>query len=135
MSAKRRTLFLILCLATLAGACWQRCATTNEDRAYFSREGQGYRVELKGWRLPLVHDPVSLLLVRTYETTTTMNLPRIDGVIEAAELGLPAHWEGRVIITRQTMKIDLYQVEDHTRRPWSWNDEYTLVEKDSAGIR
>jgi hypothetical protein len=135
MPTKRRILVIVLCFATLAGACWERCATTNEDRAYFDRDGQVYRVEMKGWRLPLVHDPISLLLVRTYQETETMELPRIEGVVEATELGLPSHWEGRVVITNRRMKVDLYYRDEGTRRPWSWNHEYTLVQKDTTGIR
>jgi hypothetical protein len=90
---------------------------------------------MKGWRLPLVHDPVSLLLNRTYEETETMDLPRIDGVVEAAELGLPSHWDGRVVITNRKMTVDLYYRDEGARRPWSWNDEYTLVQTDTIGRR
>ncbi len=135
MTTRRRIAFIVLCFAALAGACWQRCATTNEDRAYFAWDGRVYRVEMKGWRLPLAHDPVSLVVVRTYEETETMELPRIEGVVEATELGLPSQWDGRVVITNRKMKVDLYYRDDGTRRPWSWNDEYTLVPKEAAGIQ
>jgi hypothetical protein len=135
MPTKRRSLFVVLCFTMLAGACWQRCTTTNEERAYFARDGRVYHVEMKGWRLPLVHDPVSFLLIRTYEETETMELPRIEGVVEATELGLPSHWDGRVVITNRKMKVDLYYRDEGTRRPWSWNDEYTLVQTDTIGSR
>ena len=135
MPTKRRSLFVVLCFAMLAGACWERCATTNDERAYFAWDGHVYRVEMKGWRLPLVHDPLSALRIRTREETETMELPRIEGVVEATELGLPSHWDGRVVITNRKMTVDLYYRDEGTRRPWSWNDEYTLVQTDTVGIR
>jgi hypothetical protein len=135
MPGKRRILFTVLSFAILAGLYWERCATSNEARAYFARDGNVYRVEMKGWRLPLAHDPVSLLTARTYEETKTMELPRIEGVVEAIELGLPGGWDGRVVIANGQMKVDLYYREGNTRRPWSWNDKYTLLPKDTGGIR
>ena len=127
----KRILVIAVCLALLALACRDRYAETNDDRAYFVRDGDSYRVVMRGRRLPLVHDPVSLLLIRTYEETFTMQLPRIDGVIQASEIPVPGdlRYAGRVVIDRGTMSVDLYydDVGEGTRRPLRWNDEYTLV--------
>ena len=132
MQKMRRPLFLGIFLATLAAACWERHAERNDDRAYFTRNGDVYRVELKGWRFPLVHDPLSLLVERTREATLTMELPRIEGVIDGNEIPVAPDklgYVGRVVISKRKMNVDLYYQND--RRPLSWNDDYTLVQAKS----
>jgi len=127
----RRILFVALGLMILAAACWTRYAETNDERAYLVRDGNVYRVELKGRRFPLVHDPVSLVLASTQTETFTLELPRIEGVIEGREIH--ARYLGRVVITSGQMNVDLYYSDEGTRRALSWNDDYTLVQKDAAG--
>jgi hypothetical protein len=123
----RRTVFIVIGFASLAAACWERHAESNDGRACFVAEGHIYRVELTGWRFPLVHDPVSLLLERTRRATLTIELPRIEGVIDGGEIPVGAdklRYVGRVVITNRKMQVDLYYGD---RRPLSWNDDYTLV--------
>ncbi len=127
----RKILFIALCVVILAAACWRRYAETNDERAYFVRDGSVYRVELKGRRFPLVHDPVSLVLGSVQAETFTLELPRIEGVIEGSEIH--ARYVGRVVITAGQMNVDLYYSDDGSRRALSWNDEYTLMQKDTAG--
>ena len=134
----RRTLVIGLCFATLAAACWGRYAETNEQRAYFARDGHVYRVEMKGWRFPLVHDPLSLLVERTRQVTLTMELPRIEGVIDGSEIPVAPdrlRYVGRVVITKRKMEVDLYYDSPDERRPLPWNDNYTLVQKDTGRAR
>ena len=136
---KRRT-FVAIFLATVAAVFWQRHAETNDDRAYFAKDGHSYRVEIKGWRFPLVHDPLSLVLDRTYEETFTMELPRIDGIIDGPEIPVrpgKLGYVGSIVITRGKMKLDLYydDASEGTRRALAWNDEYTLVQRDTGGTR
>ena len=129
----RRTVFVVIGFATLAAACWERHAERNDERAYFARDGQTYRVELKGWRFPLVHDPLSLLLERTRKETLTMELPRIEGVIDGSEIPVSPdklRYIGRVVITNRKMHVDLYYSDQRALR---WNDDYTLVQ--TEGIR
>ena len=128
----RRTLFTVICFATFAAACWERHADSNDGRAYFVADGHIYRVELTGWRFPLVHDPLSLLLDRTRRATLTMELPRIEGVIDGREIPVgpdKLRYVGRVVVTNRKMQVDLYFGD---RRPLSWNDEYTLVPTDGT---
>ena len=125
----RRTLFASLCVATLAVAGWDRYADRNDGRASFVADGRSYRVELTGWRFPLVHDPVSLLVQRTRRATLTLSLPRIEGVIDGAEIPVEPdklRYSGRVVITDRKMQVDLYYAGGD-RRPLPWNDDYTLV--------
>ena len=133
MAVSRRILFIGACFSVLGAGCWQRCAETNHDRAYFSRDGHIYHVELKGRRFPLVHDPLSLFTESTREETFTLELPRIDGVIDAAEIH--HNYRGRVAITKGRMTVDLYQNEGSRRRSLSWNGEYTLLQKDTDATR
>jgi len=127
----RRILFIALGVVILAAACWTRYAETNHERAYFTQDGQIYRVELRGRRFPLVHDPLSLVLASTYEETFTLELPRIEGVIEGTEIH--RGYVGRVVIANGRMTVDLYQLDEGTRRPLSWNDEYALLPNDTPG--
>lgn len=82
----------------------------------------------------MAHDPVSAILGRTYEETLILELPRIEGVIDGSEIPVmegKLPYGGRVVITEDKMKVDLYYDDqsDNTKRPLLWNDEYTLVEK------
>lgn len=137
MVTKRRTLFLAIVLATLGAACWERVAERNHERAYFERDGHVYRVQMSGLRFPLVHDPLSLLMARTRETNFTLELPRITGVIEGTEIQRSGsyHYFGRVVITDGKMKVDLYFPDEGARRALSWNDDYTLVAKETTANR
>ena len=133
----RRILFAALFVALLAGACWERHAERNEDRAHVAKQGQVYRVELRGWRFPLVHDPWSLFVERTHQTTLTLELPRIDGVIEGREIPVSPDklgYVGRVVISKGRMDVDLYydSPSENPRRPLPWNDDYTLVQRDTT---
>lgn len=136
----KRTLFIAVCFATLVAVLWERHAQSNDEHAYFAKDGHIYRVEMKGRRFPLVHDPISLLLYRTYEEIFEMELPRIEGVIQGTDIPVrpgKLRYVGRVVITDGKMKVDLYydDVGEGTRHPLSWNDEYTLVQKDTGGTR
>ena len=131
----KRTLFISIFFAAFAAACWERHAEKNDERAYFTRIGNTYRVELKGWRFPLVHDPLSLLLERTRRVTFIMELPRLEGVIDGSEIPVgpdKLRYVGRLVITDRKMEVDLYYSD---RRPLPWNDGYTLVQTDSDEAR
>jgi hypothetical protein len=135
MPTLKRLFLVAICFATLAAACWGRYAESNDEHAYLAGDGQIYRVEMKGWRFPLVHDPVSLLLGRTRETTVTMELPRIEGVIDGSEIPVgrdKIRYLGQVVISNRKMKVALYYKDG---RPLLWNDEYTLVQRETPGTR
>jgi len=131
-TAMRRSLYIVIGVAILAAVCWERYAERNDGRAYMVADGHIYRVELTGWRFPLVHDPVSLLLGRTRTATLTMELPRIEGVIDGGEVLVgpdKRRYSGRVVVTNRKMQVDLYYDDRHAL---SWNDEYTLVPTDGT---
>ena len=112
------------------------CSTTgNYDRAYISKYGTKYFVEMKGTRRLMAHDPISALRGRTYEDSLMIELPRIEGVIKGSEIPVPADklsYTGEIVITKNKMTVDLYYENrsESNKVPLPWNDEYTLVQKD-----
>jgi hypothetical protein len=126
---------MVICLATLVSAC---SAVSNDEVAHFTMRGSGYLVEMKGRRRLMTHDPISAVRGRTYEETLTIELPRIEGVIEGTEIQVKQgdlRYVGRVIITNATMKVDLYydDRDEHSQVPLLWNGDYTLVRRDATG--
>ena len=131
----RHIFFTAVCLATLATACSR---TGNDERAYFVKHGATYLVEMKGRRRLMAHDPFSAILGRTYEETLTIEVPRIEGVIEGAEIPVRPgrlRYAGRVAIRGRQMRVDLYYDDrgDNTKVPLAWNGGYTLVQREAAG--
>ena len=134
MPTMRRRSFTAICFATLVSAC---SGTGNDEHAYFAKHGPSYLVELKARRRLMAHDPVSAVRGRTYEETLTIELPRIEGVIEGTEIRVRSgslRYAGRVLIAGRKMKVDLYydNPDEDTKVPLLWNGEYTLVQKDAG---
>ena len=132
MSKTKRISLALGCLLMMVLACSR---PGNYERAYFTKSGRSYLVEMKGTRRLMAHDPISAIRGKTYEDTLTLELPRIEGEIEGSEIPVPSDrlpYAGRVVITKGKMKVDLYY-DDHngnTKRPLLWNDEYSLVPRD-----
>jgi hypothetical protein len=137
MLAMRRIFVIAACLVLLMSACSR---VGNYERAYFDKNGATYLVEMKGTRRLMAHDPFSAIRGRTYEETLTIEVPRIEGVIDGAEIPpKPGYlrYAGQVVITKGKMKVDLYydDRDDNTKVPLLWNGEYTLVQRDTGGTR
>lgn len=130
----KRVLLIATSLLTLVTACSR---ASNYEQAYFAKKDGKYLVELRGKRRLMAHDPISGIRNGTYEDSLILRLPRIEGVIDGTEIPVrPGYlsYEGRVDITKDKMKVDLYYVES-SKHPLLWNDEYTLVEKDAIEIK
>lgn len=114
------------------------CARTgNYYRAYFTKYGTSYFVEMKGTRRLMAHDPISSIRGATYEETLMIQLPRIEGVIKGSEIPVPSDklpYIGEIVITKHKMKVDLYydQRSESKKVPLPWNDEYSLVQRDAG---
>jgi hypothetical protein len=136
MPTMRRVFLTAVCFAALAPACsW----AGNYERAYYIKRGATYFVELKGRRRLMAHDPFSALRGRTYEETLTLELPRIEGAVEGAEIPVrPGYllYAGRVVITGRKMRVALYYEDrdGNAKVPLTWNGEYTLVQKGPTGM-
>ena len=127
----RRIFLAAICFAALASAC---APAGNYERAYYTKQGATYFVEMKGRRRVMAHDPFTALRGRTYEESVTLELPTIEGVIDGVDIPVePGHlrYTGRVVITNTKMKVGLYY-DDNTNHPLPWNGEYTLAQKDRA---
>ena len=130
----RRVSLIVLCFAVLVPACSR---TGNDEYAYFSKNGASYLVEMKGRRRLLAHDPLSAVRGRTYADTLTIELPRIEGIIQGAEIPVrpgKLRYVGRIVITTGKMSVDLYydDRDGRTKVPLPWNGEYTLAQKEGA---
>jgi hypothetical protein len=128
LHAMKRVLIVLTAafFMTLLTSCWR---TGNYERAYFTKRGEIYLVEMKGRRLLLAHDPISA--GRTYEETLTLELPRIEGVIDGVEIPTQTGhlgYAGRIEIAKRRMKVDLYY-DGSDRHPTPWNGKYTLAQK------
>ena len=137
MSTMKRAFLAVGCCAALMSAC---ARTGNYEHAYFVKHGQGYLVVMKGTRRLMAHDPISAAKAKTYEETLTIDIPRIDGIIQGSEIPVPPgklRYTGQVVILKNNMKVDLYydDREDNTRVPLSWNGEYTLVDRDTSATK
>ena len=127
----RRVFLIATSLMALVTACSR---TGNYEQAYFAEKDGKYLVEMKGTRRLMAHDPISAVKGGTYEDHLTIELPRIEGVIEGSEIPVsPDKLRDavRVVIAKGKIKVDLYY-DDSTKHPLPWNGEYTLVPKDTT---
>jgi hypothetical protein len=125
---------MAICCAAFGSGC---SPTGNDEHAYFVKQGPRYLVEMKGRRRLLAHDPISAVLGRTYEETVTLQLPRIDGPIDGAEIPVAPdklRYIGRVVIANGRMKVDL-SYNDDSKAATPWNGEYVLVQRGPAGVQ
>ncbi len=105
---------------------------TNYKTAFIEKDLQGYKVTVKGKRLYMVHDPVSMFLRKTYEDSAEYVIPRSEGVIKGQELPVEVGYYksvGDIIIKGKHLKINLYadNYDDKTVDPNTWNGNYNLV--------
>ena len=120
---------LLVGFSLFVGGCGR---TSNHERAYFTKAGSKYLIEMKGDRRRMAHDPWSAIVNGTYEETLTLELPRIEGVIQGSEIPAPPRklgYTGTVSITGNKMKVDL-RYDGSDRQSLDWNGEYTLVPRE-----
>lgn len=129
----KRTLKIVLpvVLVLAVGYSCTRDKTRNDEIASVTRAGEMYRIELKGIRYLMVHDPIALLMRRTYEETYVLTVPRIEGVVAGGEIPVKrGHYKllGGIAFAGGRMTVDLYydNYDDKIRDPLSWNGEYSL---------
>jgi len=106
--------------------------STNYKTAYIEKDQQHFRLIVKGKRLYMVHDPISLFLRKTYEDSAQYIIPRSKGVIKGQELPAKEGYYksvGDIIITDNHLKINLFadNYDDKTLDPDTWNGGYKLV--------
>ena len=135
---KQKQTILIISLAIAAPTTYLFLFTspsTNYKTAYISKEQNHFVLTVKGRRLYMVHDPISLLLGKTYEDSIIYILPRNKGVIKGEELPKDSccyNSLGTITIQNNQVNISLFvdNYDDKTLDPDGWNGKYNLIWRD-----
>ena len=109
--------------------------STNYKTAFIAKEKDHFILTVKGRRLLMVHDLVSLFLRKTYEDSTNYIIPRKQGIIKGEELpSKPGYYKsvGTINIQDNQVEINLSidNYDDKKLDPDSWNGKYKLVWRD-----
>jgi hypothetical protein len=109
--------------------------TTNYKTAFIAAEKDHYVLTVKGERLYMVHDIVSMFLEKTYEDSANYVIPRRQGIIKGEELPTePGYYKsvGTITIQNNQLEINLSAAnyDDKKLDPDSWNGKYNLVWRD-----
>ena len=91
----------------------------------------GFKITVRGRRVLMAHDPVSAILRRTYEDSTSFILPRLSGKFEEENIkGLSKkYWQaGSISIDQNHMIIELFY-DSGQNDPDSWNGRYDLISR------
>jgi hypothetical protein len=110
-------------VVTAATCC---SGTRNYEQAYFSPQRTGYLVELQGKRHRLAHDPISLIVGRSYDETHELVLPRLEGTIDGREIP-HFKYNGSIVISEKKMNVALTYGD--RAEVSSWNGTYRLSPK------
>jgi hypothetical protein len=126
--------FLITSIVLLSlSACG---SSYNYKEAHYTKTQNSYLIEVKGKRRLMAHDPISLLMGKTYEAKQVFEVPRIEGIVKGSEIPrLPGYYKyvGTIKFENQSMVIDLYADNyDEKKKNVSWNGVYVLKQMDSS---
>jgi membrane-anchored glycerophosphoryl diester phosphodiesterase (GDPDase) len=135
-SRKKQKLFTFITSVLIAGLTTYfflfPSLASNYKTAYIESEKQGFKVTVKGKRLYMVHDPISILRRKTYEDSMQYLIPRSVGVIKGEELPREKGYYkfvGTIAIRNDKMEINLAvdNYDDKKLDPDTWNGKYKLV--------
>ncbi|MES2670559.1 MAG: hypothetical protein V4673_09110 [Pseudomonadota bacterium] len=124
------SLVCVVCIAI--GMALTGCDRSHnyKEAAYFELDGR-YTVTLSGKRMLMAHDPVSLILSKTYEEHLELDLPRLSGTIRGDDIPVKSGYEytGTIEVSGTQMRVNLYydNTDDEVSKPLSWNGQYVLV--------
>jgi Trk-type K+ transport system membrane component len=135
---KHKLTLLIVSLAIAAPKTYFFVFTspaTNYKTAYIAKEKEHFVLTVKGRRLGMVHDPISLLLQNTYEDSVNYIIPRNQGVIKGEELLTDSgYYKSIGTITIQNNQADIRLSIDNTDDKKleldNWSGKYNLVWRD-----
>ncbi|WP_133053981.1 hypothetical protein [Niastella yeongjuensis] len=100
----------------------------NYSTAYIQPYGENFKITVKGRRMLMVHDPVSVLLNHTYNDSASFIIPRQYGTIPRSEIQLLNDNDkltGTIAIDGKKMKIQLFY-HNMYKVPYNWNGRYYL---------
>ena len=107
----------------------------NSQHAEVEKDNGRLVVKLRGRRKLMVHDPVSLLLNKTYEDSFSFFIPQLtDCIIEGKDIPVEDgyyKYKGRITITKNKLHEDLLidDTDEKVLRRDSWNGDYNLIVK------
>ncbi|MEO6232881.1 MAG: hypothetical protein ABJB11_19735 [Ferruginibacter sp.] len=109
--------------------------STNYKTAFIATEKDHFVLTVKGRRLLMVHDPVSLFFRKTYKDSANYIIPRKVGIIKGEELPTePGYYKSVGTITIQNHQVEINlsadNYDDNKLDPDSWNGKYKLVYRD-----
>lgn len=130
--AAHATLWLMLILGILL----QSCSTKeNYETAALERKGDRVFLKLRGRRPLMSHDPISLVIRKTYEDSISFDITSIErGFVDGASIPVPSgnyKMLGSITISKQkaTIALKYANTDDSREDPLSWNGEYKILEK------
>jgi hypothetical protein len=105
----------------------------NYEHAQYVESGTRFEVTLRGKRMLMAHDPISLLQSKTSEESLVLDLPRLSGSVAGDEIAVrPGYYKylGQINFSDGRMVVDLYinNTDDGTKDALSWNGQYILVQ-------
>jgi len=129
---KRATIVIVIILCAVGFIAIIRGKAENHETVNITKEGAEYKIQFTGTRYLMVHDPISALLRKTYETTYSLKVPRIKGTVNGNEIPVKkGHYQfvGNVKFNKDIVIVDLYtdNYDDKTKNASSWNGKYTII--------
>jgi hypothetical protein len=121
------TVFIIIILL--------RGGATNYKDAFIENYNDQIFIKLEGRRKQMVHDPISIILNKTYEDSLLIPLPALaDGTIKGKDVSVEKgyyKYEGEIVINKKQAKVNLLinNTDDKKIEPSDWNGEYNLISK------
>lgn len=108
--------------------------TGNYKTAIIESRENHFVLTVKGKRLKMAHDPISLFLRQTYEDSEAFVVPKKEGLIRGEEIPVGAgayHFSGTLNIQGDRIEIELSvnNYDDKTTKSSNWNGQYDLVWK------
>jgi hypothetical protein len=105
----------------------------NDKKAYGIIVNGKYFLKLKGKRVAMAHDPVSLFKDRSYQDSVMIEVPTfMDGVIKGEDIPVRKGYysfSGTIMIQERKVWIDLYwnNTDDKRTHSYSWNGKYQFI--------
>ena len=105
-----------------------------KEASVFVRNNQTY-IRLKGRRVGMVHDPISILKNKLYADSLLIPIPRLEnGIIDGKNIPVEEgyyKYQGYISIVKPKLIVNLQIIDtdDNKIKPETYNGEYTIVEK------
>jgi hypothetical protein len=104
---------------------------SNNSIATYKEIDGHYEITMTGRREYMGHDPVSILLRKSYSSSRVFFVPRITGEVLGDEIPTEEgyyKYQGRIIFFKNKMIVSIFLIntDDKKIQPISWNGEYHL---------